>query len=86
MKTVDREKYWDKKRINGKMTEEQARLRRGNIGKVGKKGHEDWSCRICRKKDENLNYRWMCKDTRELIEDEWVKGERPFTAFECIYA
>ena len=37
---VDREKYWDKKGINGKMTEEWARLRCGNIGKVGKKGCE----------------------------------------------
>ena len=40
-KTVDREKYWDKKGINGEMKEEWARLRCGNIGKVGKKGYEN---------------------------------------------
>ena len=40
-KTVDREKYWDKKGINGEMKEEWARLRCGNIGKVGKKEYEE---------------------------------------------
>ena len=68
-KTVDREKYWDKKGINGEMKEEWARLRCGNIGKVGKKGYEDWSCRICEKEDESINHIWMCKDARELIKD-----------------
>ena len=61
-KTVDREKYWDKKSINGEMKEEWARLRCGNVGKVGKKGYEDWSCRICGKEDESINHKWMCKD------------------------
>ena len=73
-KTVDREKYWDKKEINGEMKEEWARLRCGNIGKVGKKEYEDWSCRICGKEDESINHIWMCEDARELTKDEWVKG------------
>ena len=73
-KTVDREEYWDKKGINGEMKEEWARLRCGNIGKVGKKGYEDWRCRICGKKDESINRIWMCKDARELLKDEWVRG------------
>ena len=54
--------------------EEWARLRCGNIGKVGKKGYEDWSCRICGKEDESINRIWMCKDTREPIKDESVRG------------
>ena len=74
-KTVHREKYWGKKGINGEMREEWARLRCGNIGKVlGKKGYEDWSCRICGKEDESINHILMCEDARELINDEWVKG------------
>ena len=73
-KTVDREKYWDKKGINGTMKEEWARLRCGNIGKVGKKGYGDSICRICGKKDKSINHVWMCKDATELIKDEWVRG------------
>ena len=52
-KTLDREKYWYKKKNNGGMEEEWARLRCGIIGKVGKKGYEDWNCRICGKEDES---------------------------------
>ena len=37
-KTVDREKYWDKKEINGEMKGEWARLRCGNSVKWGRKG------------------------------------------------
>ena len=64
-KTLDRKKG---------MKEEWARLRCGNIGKVGKEGYEDWSCRICKKEDESINYIWMCEDARELMKNEWVKG------------
>ena len=71
--TVDGEKYWDKKGINGEMKEEWARLRCGNIGKVGKKRYEDWSCRICGKENESINHIWMCEDAKELIMDERVK-------------
>ena len=49
------------------MKEEWARLICGNIGRVGKKRYEDWSCRICGKEDESMNHIWM-------REDEWVKG------------
>ena len=62
----------DKKGINGER-KEWARLRCGNIGKVGKKGYEDWSCTICGKEDESINHPWMCKDARKLIMDEWVR-------------
>ena len=64
---------WDKKGINEEMKEEWARLRCGNIGKVGKKWDEDWSCRICGEEDESINRIWMCEDARELIKEEWVK-------------
>ena len=74
-KTVVREKYWDKKGINGEMKEERARLTCGNVGKMGKKGYEDWTCRICGKEDENINHIWMCEDARELIKDEWREGK-----------
>ena len=73
-KTVDREKYWDKKGINGEMKEEWTRLRCGNISKVGKKGYEDCRYegrRICEKEDESINHIWMCEDARELI---WMNG------------
>ena len=69
-KTVNRQKYWDKKGINGEIKEEWARLKCGNIGNVGKKGYEDWSCRVCGKEDESINHIWMCEDARELIKDE----------------
>ena len=68
-KTVDREKYWDKKGINEEMKEEWTTLRCGNIGKVGEKGYEDWSCKICGEDDESINHILMCKDARELIKD-----------------
>ena len=74
-KTVDGEKYWDKKGINGEMKEEWAKLIGGNIGKVEKKGYEDRSCGICgEEEDESINHIWMCKDAREPIKDEWVRG------------
>ena len=55
------------------MKEGSARLRCGNIGKVGKKGYEDWSCTICGKEDIRMNLILMCEDARVLIKDEWVK-------------
>ena len=42
---------------------------------MGKKGYEDWSCGICGKEDESINHRWMYKDARELIKDEWREGK-----------
>ena len=57
------------------LTKEQwARLRYGNIGKVGKKGYANWNCRGCGEVEESMEHIWNCETAREQIKEEWVRG------------
>lgn len=47
-------KYWDENNINGKDKKTWARMRCRNIGRDGKKGEEDWTCRTCKCEKETL--------------------------------
>lgn len=69
-----RERYWDNKTIRGELKEQWARLRCGNVGKVGKKGFESWTCEVCRNAEESVEHIWQCEEARMMIKEEWIRG------------
>lgn len=73
-KEIGRAKYWEEKEVKGHIKEEWARLRCGNIGKVGKKGFLNWKCELCEEDDESLEHVWTCQIAREEIKKEWVEA------------
>ena len=74
-KIYEREEYWDFD-IIGNVKEASARLRRGNIGRDGKKGYANSSCRVCEEKEnvENLKHTFECEKARKEIKMQWVES------------
>lgn len=73
-KQIGREEYWDNENIDEGMKEEWARLRCGNLGKVGKKGYKDEKCRMCKKELEDLGHIFVCDEVNGIISDNLILG------------
>ncbi|KAH0548787.1 hypothetical protein KQX54_002354 [Cotesia glomerata] len=59
------------KKVKGKMDKETwARIRCGNIGRAGKKGYKDWSCRLFGGWVETLAHICICSQAWRLQADE----------------
>lgn len=69
----DGAQYWRTGGLDGWMKETWARLRCGNIGRAGKKGYRDWSCRLCRVELETLEHVWVCPVAHQKIKECWVE-------------
>ncbi|CAG5075462.1 Protein of unknown function, partial [Cotesia congregata] len=65
--------YWEQKQWKGWEKEQWARLRSGNLGRVGNKGYSDTNCRLCGKAEETLDHLWVCDKAKSAIKKEWVK-------------
>lgn len=77
---VEEEEYWEDKNLKGKIKEEWARLRCGNLSKEGCKGYRDNICRVCKEENETLGHIWECKKAREETDclligelDKWAE-------------
>ncbi|CAG5099976.1 Protein of unknown function, partial [Cotesia congregata] len=58
-------------KVKRKMDKETwARIRCGNVGRAGKKGYKDWSCRLCGGGEETLAHICTCSEAWRLQTDE----------------
>ncbi|KAK0071473.1 hypothetical protein PV325_012834 [Microctonus aethiopoides] len=54
-------KYWEMRGRTGREKETWCRIRCGNVGKDGKEGWADESCRMCRREVESLTHILSCE-------------------------
>ena len=57
------------------LKEQWARLRRGNIGKVGKKRIENEECGLCTVEEENLQHIWNYVEARKEVKKKRIDGK-----------
>lgn len=66
----EEDNYWKKDNVRGEDKEMWARIRCGNLGRAGKKGYRDWSCRGCGKEEETLIHLLKCEGIYKGVEKE----------------
>lgn len=66
------EEYWEDREIAGEIKEIWARIRCGNVGKQGNKGHRDQKCSFCRNEIEDLKHICECTAIKAEIKNEIV--------------
>ncbi|CAG5088900.1 Protein of unknown function [Cotesia congregata] len=67
IKTEESNNYWKRDNIRSEDKETWARLRCGNIWRDGRKGQNNWGCRICEKEQETIIHIIKCKEIHEKI-------------------
>ncbi|KAK0079748.1 hypothetical protein PV326_008572 [Microctonus aethiopoides] len=65
--------YLNSKGVNMEDRVIWARMRCGNIGRAGKKGEKEWTCRLCGGEDETLWHLLECEEATREQEEETKK-------------
>ncbi|CAG5073385.1 Similar to mars1: Methionine--tRNA ligase [Cotesia congregata] len=86
IKTEESNNYWKRDNIRSEDKETWARLRCGNIWRDGKKGQNNWGCRICEKEQETIIHIINCKEIHEKVtvegkeaKNKWLEEPRCIT-------
>ena len=70
---AEMEDYWGKNKISLGNKSQWARLRCGSLGLRNFEEKSYFKCRLCNKKEENLEHIWECEEARKRMDENTVE-------------